>query len=399
MVLKAFRLRCKDVEAELPTKIESCYFSKFHFEKPVCFRGFRFLWTTGFEGSRFASKAEFTDSKFCAVSSFKDALFEDFVDFGSSIFYKSAHFSKSVFEYGARFTLSRFSDFAWFSKCRFNSGSLYIKKCIFQGELDLSQVVVVGDINLEGSEFQKSLQINHGQINKNVALDGAVLEQDLTLENCVVSAKASFSKMSVLGNASFLNTEFGGSTSFFEATFQGRPPNFAGSILHEDTDWRSVSWPSSPATADEASHYVRAYERLKLEMDRLKRGEDELFFLSLELRCKAKRDGGERAALIWIYWVLSNFGQSFWRPITALIMVWVVGLASLFSCALTLPQAMAISSSNLVAFFGFSRAYISAELLQALPWWTKLLFAGQTVVSAVLLFLLLLALRNRFRIK
>jgi hypothetical protein len=64
-----------------------------------------------------------------------------------------------------------------------------------------------------------------------------------------------------------------------------RVPEFFGAVLHEGTVWRGVQWPT-PKTAAEAGPFIDAYERLKLEMDRLKKHEDELNFFALELRSR-----------------------------------------------------------------------------------------------------------------
>jgi len=72
-------------------------------------------------------------------------------------------------------------------------------------------------------------------------------------------------------------------TSFEGATFKTVPPKFFGAKLHEGTVWRGIQWPRAPKEAREAGRFVDAYERLKLEMDRLKKHEDELDFFAREM--------------------------------------------------------------------------------------------------------------------
>jgi hypothetical protein len=46
--------------------------------------------------------------------------------------------------------------------------------------------------------------------------------------------------------------------------------------LHEGTIWHGVRWPPPPQDAALAQAFIDSYERLKLEMDKLKKHGDEL---------------------------------------------------------------------------------------------------------------------------
>jgi len=52
-----------------------------------------------------------------------------------------------------------------------------------------------------------------------------------------------------------------------------------------------VHWPKTPRKVDRARQFINAYERLKLEMDKLKKHEDELKFFALEQQCRRVVDG------------------------------------------------------------------------------------------------------------
>ena len=67
-------------------------------------------------------------------------------------------------------------------------------------------------------------------------------------------------------------------------------------------------------------------------------------------------------------------------------------------------KALTLSAANSLPLLGSSRGEVAADFYKCLalphvPAWSPLLQIGQTLWSAVLLFLFLLALRNQFKIK
>ena len=101
--------------------------------------------------------------------------------------------------------------------------------------------------------------------------------------------EASFGGATFTEWADFVNSEMKSETIFDNVSFLREPPLFDGAQLHEGTTWFGVTWPRPPSTKEEARRTVRAYERLKLEMDKLKKHEDELRFFALELRDRRGR--------------------------------------------------------------------------------------------------------------
>jgi hypothetical protein len=185
-----------------------------------------------------------------------------------------------------------------------------------------------------------------------------------------------------------------------------------------------VIWPDAPATRDRAIAYRRAYERLKLVMDDQRKFADEHFFLRKELECReAEEPGTLRTVASRIFGLLSGYGWSIERPVLALGIAWVVGWAVIglaewadaclgydqFDCmsnpapafpekALGFFQSGFLSFSNLFAFLGLGW-HIMKDELSSLTAASEIVAAAQMFAGPVLLFLLALALRNRFRIK
>jgi hypothetical protein len=258
------------------------------------------------------------------------------------------------------------------------------------------------------------------------------------------------------GKVSFVNVDMRGPTSFERARFGSEPPQFFGARLHEGTIWRDVRWPSIPGNSDQAGVFVDAYERLKLEMNRLNKHVDELDFFAMEMRCRRVLEGnwhpvpeiflfGSRIAVaplrvpilsvksrapgqqrwkaaipilavqsrtialrrpafglaIAVYGLLSDYGRSYLRPLVGLVATTVVGAIPIWGhLGLTrFWQAVGLSLAGTFGPFGFRKEFFASALLDQLPGPLKLLAATQTVVGVILLFLLGLAVRNRFRIK
>ena len=172
--------------------------------------------------------------------------------------------------------------------------------------------------------------------------------------------------------------------------------------MHEATEWHGVYWPSAPQNTATAQDQVYAYERLKLEMERLKKHEDEQFFFREELRARRGLTSPWSGAwlLNYLYEVLSDYGQSLSRPLLWLFSVFAVGF-SFFAVApvfygarMTVAHAALISFANIFSFLPITR-----EVIAGLSGAAKIIGAIQSIVAALLLFLLGMALRNRFRMK
>jgi hypothetical protein len=189
-------------------------------------------------------------------------------------------------------------------------------------------------------------------------------------------------------------------TSFKGATFKTKPPEFFGAELHEGSVWPSrEAWPIPKAT-DEAEDFIHAYERLKLEMDRLKKHEDELDFFALELQSRCVLLGPVLGLPIAIYGAFSDFGRSYLRPLIALFYLALIGtLAFLPSDSLSPWQSLGLSFANTLNVFGFRKDFFDAATIEHLPALLKILAALQTILGTILLFLFGLGIRNKFRMK
>jgi hypothetical protein len=133
-------------------------------------------------------------------------------------------------------------------------------------------------------------------------------------------------------------------------------------------------------------------------MDRLKKHEGELDFFALEMQSRRVLLGKVRGLPIAIYGSLSNYGRSYVRPLVGFFMLSAVGAEVFFHFdARTYSEALGLSVANTLSVFGFSQLFNLS--IDNLPSSLKVFVAVQTIVGTILLFLVGLGIRNKFRMK
>jgi len=105
--------------------------------------------------------------------------------------------------------------------------------------------------------------------------------------------------------------------------------------------------------------------------------------------------------LIALYGLLSDYGQSYLRPLCALLIAAVVGTIPFWMHFGIFRPGLAVgmSAANTLGVFGFRKDFFDPKLIESLPGVLKFLSAMQTVAGTVLLFLVGLAIRNPLRLK
>ena len=142
--------------------------------------------------------------------------------------------------------------------------------------------------------------------------------------------------------------------------------------------------------------------------------EQELKFLADEYRAKRFHETNGLALIPnYLYDVLSNYGRSIQRPFWFLAALWLSAAQILTrdGCIYALFGARAfdallVSAGNLLPFIGGSRAAIEHKRAlfpevakgELFPTWVDALGIIEGLLAAVFIFLIGLALRNRFRL-
>jgi hypothetical protein len=308
---------------------------------------------------------------------FDDATFSDMTDFTSSTFAGCTNFIGTTFSSLTNFVGATFSGLTSFRSANFLA-QVSFEKATFSNLADFQEVVFSGLAHFLAATF----------------------EVGVFFDRAVFLSEAFFFGATFNTVSRFDDVEMKSRTTFEMATFKKIPPEFFGAKLHQGTVWRAITWPPPPNTEDfgDPGSFIDAYACLKLEMDRLKKHEDELDFFALELQSRRVLRGAVRGMPIALYGVLSDYGRSYLRPLVALFVAAAIGaLAFWYFGARGYGEAVGLSVANMFNVFGFRKDF---DLhIDNLPAELKVFSAFQTILGTTLVFLFGLGIRNRFRIK
>jgi uncharacterized protein YjbI with pentapeptide repeats len=361
------------------------------------------FWAAGFF---FPGSTDFRRAIFVGTADFRGAIFPSFANFqGATI--NRANFRDATINQGD-FRGVTFSIHASFKGATIRHAVFENAK--FSAYANFERATISRNADFQGATFSQEAVFMKATFSRDADFQGA------TFARCTFFDFATFDR-----RASFVNVDMKDQTSFEYAKFK-YPPIFVGAKLHEGTIWRGVTWPKPPKETDQAGPFVDAYERLKLEMDRLKKHEDELLFFALEMQSRRVLNGPIAGIPIALYSLLCDYGRSYVLPLCWLLLITAVGVplfwwhfvlwnfwqsvtlsnfwqSAVLSILSNFWQAIGLSLANTFGVLGLRKDLIAAEVIESLPGSLKVISAAQTVAGIVLLFLLGLAIRNRFRMK
>jgi uncharacterized protein YjbI with pentapeptide repeats len=377
---------------------------------------------TNFSGATFEQNANFVSATFDqGAVHFRGTRFVADVVFTEANFHRAAVFAEVMFGGKADFCLARFSGSANFQKARFSE--------------DLAIFASVKFFRLahfENARFGKAgARFSQAEFHQSVKFDEACYAGYADFQQARFSGLASFKCSKFCDFIAFNDAQFATVAVFQDSTFQS-VPTFHGATLHEGTTFEGVTWPKRPHKGQSPYDAARAWARLRVEMSRLHKHEDELSFFTKELRARARDKRNEprgKRLLYWIYLALGA-GRNVLAPFG-----WLVGLNALlflpmYWSALTdiqgregfmreiiadaailkvPPDVVSFWLGQALPFIGASnperrdlyrRLFAGADSAGIdMPLWLELVGILQQFVGIVLVFMIGLALRNRFRMK
>ncbi len=354
-------------------------------------------------------------------------------DFSGAWFKKRVTFSNETQFYGqALFSNAKFWQDLQASKARFHanvlfSGSLFDHGAAFDG------TEFMGGASFNGAEFKLNAWFTDSKFEERYFSGGIVPGILADFRNAQFPDGAFFHKV-VFGNdekayfrrswpprrADFTDANFGAATSFRGAVFGGAPAFFA-TTLHEDTDFGKIDWSKAETTNISADYAVRAWERLELMMSRLEKPLDRHKFFRLKMRARRRTESLVLRSLNWLFEKTSDYGWGVGRAFTCWLANWLLASSLLFAnssvlstksdAAAAVPEqwhlalaALGTGFSNAHAFLFLAAdgGYLEAhrQLLEEHDSHGILVPLGtiEAVLGPILLFFLLLTLRNRFRL-
>ena len=351
-VTEAFAKRLTGLD--LPDPAKRVNFEDVAFSAPVSFDSFYFPATADFTRATFSEYADFNDATFSETADFTNATFSETADFYDAIFSKTANFTRSTFSKVANFTRAKFSERADFTRAKFSKTAEFISAGFS------------GPVKLVRTKF--------------------------------------------LGRANFTDASFDAPCNFREAEFEVAYPNLEGTLLHAKTNItvKPKLWPPTrkqkpdperkhlPQT-DEAAAQSCAHLRQNMAAQGLP--EAAHFFFRREMTHRSRISRWWERPFYTLYRGV-EYGYGVWQPVAGIIATWALGAgALLYWGCLSGWTAAGLSFSNSFRFFGFQRVHFEPGIINSLPFPLEVMTAVQTVVGFVLLFLLGLGLRNRFRLK
>lgn len=308
-------------------------------------------------------RLSFDNLIFSEIEEFDRYIFPIGVSFRNCIFQKKVRFISCVF-YNTSFNSTEFCEDADFRNSAFD-GLTGFGDSVFKGNSDFSESEFNGAVHFGSAVFGKE--------------------------------------------SKFVLCKFTGPLSFQGATFSSRFPEFSAATFSQITTFTAKNdhWPKDTEATAEQSRESLAIIRYLIGRQGLP--EQEHYFYRREMAFAARIGSWWQRLPYRAFGLFSDFGHSLGRPACWLMVVWMAGAAATFGWlawpdpTLTdmdkLLTSAGFSFSNLFAFLGFTRLYFDAEFIANLPRALKFLAASQTVAGVILLFLLGLGLRNRFRLK
>ena len=345
-------------------------------------------------------------------------------------------FSYVIFPAGTCFAGFNFVGTTTFKGARFDGQSHSFNAATFQEEVTFERAEFSGDFDAKGATFAKALRLDNANFNGNTAFEGSQFFGQSSFNSAQYQGDAEFHRCKFIGNATFMDTEFHSSVFFnmaeFETTvlfqraqFRGNVPMFFEATLPEYTEWDDSKWPDSPTGYDQALDHIQRYQRLAKLMNQLEKFDDQRMFVRLEMRARRRIERWKVAGQIelwniaftmnWIYDSICGYGYGLTRVVILWLAHMVVGAGLL--CLTKISVLMdeerlweatrtAFSDFHLAFALSFGNSHgplgpngtFFAEVIKDWPWY-EVIGPVQTVLGVIILFFLLLTIRNRFRIR
>ena len=346
--------------------------------KRVNFRNVAFSAPVSFQRFYFPALAYFYNATFSETTFFDNATFSEFANFQHGIFSKPADFTRATFSAHANFTNATFSETADFTDATFSETAFF---------------------------------------------DDATFSENANFISAGFSGPVKFVRTKFSGRANFTDASFDAPCNFREAKFKGAYPDLEGTLLHaktnisaEDNFWPKTGKQKTDSRQDSEQGEEKRYRFLEDEPQTDKQAaqscahlrqnmaaqglpEAAHFFFRREMTHRSRISRCWERLLYTLYRGV-EYGYGVWQPVVGIIATWALGAGALWCWGcMSGWTAAGLSFSNIFRFFGFQRVHFEPEIINSLPFPLEVMTAVQTVVGFVLLFLLGLGLRNRFRLK
>lgn len=365
----------------------------------------------------FGGDVLFLSSEFKVVLTiFIDAKFSN----GDVIFFGSNFTDGDVLFVGAEFVGcdANFRDVTfkdcdvYFDRAKFNGGDTNFSHAVFSGgSVSFNKVKFVGGkVSFYGSQFRES----------DINFDSAVFDgRHCDFRNVSFDKEVSFWKASFMRQCSFEGAKFAGPINLAGSHFK-KAPDFRRSIMsaHFTLHEMKVEYSNNPKNIlgifkqSAFSTDTDKFRRLKELAVQARDHEREQDFFAKELKAKRFYETtGLALGWSYLYEWFSDFGRSSLRPLFWLFVTWL-GFGVWFGTKAvnfsthtyeSLRDGVILSGALLTPFVAISRTAIR-DMQDSLYgegvslWWLDVAAIFEGLLGLIFIFLIGLALRNRFRI-
>jgi Pentapeptide repeats (9 copies) len=323
-------------------------------------------------------------------------------------------------------TLTNFTAFNFYTDVDFSGfifpGPTYFSRAVFEKDATFDSTVFKGDVFFEDAKFEQDMWCEEAIFKNNVLAKNTYFKKSAWFERTIFNRSANFGSAKFDGLTSFLEAKFQQGSSFggitanmgflLEQAQFSRLPDFRQAHFKEAPNLDSIVIHQSPSQDSETAAKYRILKKLAIQGHD---HEQELNFFAGELEAKGSFIGK-------LYGWVSDYGRSLSSPFFG----WVVTMLysamgyhslsllnesnnkvfQLETCSKTL-NAFELSLRKGLLALGWEKSSRLDQIYSCLygkaePAVSFAVSMGglvQTVLSAVFIFLFLLALRNRFRIK
>jgi uncharacterized protein YjbI with pentapeptide repeats len=405
-------------------------FTEVTFTGQVYFWEARFMGEANFGLATFAGEPNFWEARFMDEARFEGATFKGDAIFFKATFMGQANFQNATFTGQAFFWVATFTGQAIFLMATF-AGEGYFRQATFKDEASFQharfkreanfrQAMFTGEANFEGARFTGEANFKHTEFLGITIFREAHFKQVANFHAARFSKTVSFRGSDWGAVPDFIGTAWKDGVAI--ADFEQLQANLNNGTL----DWRTPS--TSTPTPTPITDRLQALRKMARDADDRPR---ELDYFALELQARYQGKGAwAKRFLVNLYGWFSDYGRGVGRPFWWLVGLWVlsaliygvlaVGDWSVLSndrlFALTygvLPdvdwsvwdKALLLSLVNALPTLGAgstaresSVAALYGSNISDVPGLVHGIAVGEGVIGLILLFLIALGLRNRFRL-
>ena len=340
--------------------------------------------------------ASWTDD--CECIDFRNTEISDGEFFVGFRFPLEVDFTNAVFGPNVYFARVKFEGHALFCDAKFTGGAVFN----FSSFLD--------DVSFRDCQFSEGASFHGTKFGNNIASFAPLT----SFANAIFKGEARFCNAEFKGLAYFRESEFEDIANFYGAIFSDvvvfesaifhQAPWFKRDVFPEDISFNHSNRFSKQFLDVKGKFAESNYREMKLAMKSRESHAEENAFFRQEMLARKHKEPWPKKGLYWLYEFVSDYGQSIARPLGWL----VVFFGIFFGLYWGFPQLLGNGNmpddhiSNAL-HLAMQKAFVFPGMFSGtrleLSGWGTLLAGVHWLLSAASWFLMLLGLRNRFRLK